>query len=144
MSQCIEPTGYLFPAASECHLDQHLGSLHQRRSCTRSFCRSCRRGLRRCFSRGHSTLHGHRLAKDPKEWHATNHSEGSLAECQRSCCVPVLWAACCCALYVLAKLEEQMPDLEPYLHICGELLSPCLSTQCSCLRSLKSVVCRNI
>ncbi len=44
----------------------------------------------------------------------------------------------------LAKLEEQMPDLEPYLHICGELLSPCLSTQCSCLRSLKSVVCRNI
>ncbi len=32
--------------------------------------------------------------------------------------------------------DEVMPDLEPYFQICGELLSSCLSTQCSCCRLL--------
>jgi len=27
--------------------------------------------------------------------------------------------------------DEVMPDLEPYFQICGELLSSCLSVQCS-------------
>ena len=42
----------------------------------------------------------------------------------------------------LAKLDEQIPDLEPYLHICGGLLSPCLSSA-RAREPLKSIIHRN-
>lgn len=44
----------------------------------------------------------------------------------------------------LTKLDEEMPDLEPYFHICGESLSPCLSMQCLCSRPSKSFVYNNM